>query len=75
MRTRAGLEGYGDLAPTGIWSPDRPARSESLYQLRYPGPPVSMPSVIFMRMWVLLSRGINFICAHLLQVGIAAASR
>ena len=25
------------LAPTAIRSPDRPARSESLYQLRYPG--------------------------------------
>ena len=27
-----------NLAPTGIRSPDRPARSESLYRLRYPGP-------------------------------------
>ena len=27
-----------NLAPTGIRSPNRPARSESLYQLRYPGP-------------------------------------
>jgi hypothetical protein len=26
------------LAPTGIRSPDRPVRSESLYRLRYPGP-------------------------------------
>jgi hypothetical protein len=26
------------LAPTKIQSPDRPARSESLYHLRYPGP-------------------------------------
>ena len=26
------------LAPTGIRSPDRPARSESLYRLSYPGP-------------------------------------
>ena len=24
--------------PTGIWSSDRPARSESLYELSYPGP-------------------------------------
>ena len=24
--------------PTGIRSPDRPARSQSLYPLRYPGP-------------------------------------
>ena len=27
-----------NLAPTGIRSPDLPARSESLYRLRYPGP-------------------------------------
>jgi hypothetical protein len=26
-----------NLAPTAIRSPDRPARSESLYRLRYPG--------------------------------------
>jgi len=25
-----------NLAPTGIQSPDRPARSQSLYHLRYP---------------------------------------
>ena len=30
---RAGTE---DLAPTGFRSPDRPARSGSLYRLRYP---------------------------------------
>ena len=29
-----GLEGCGKLTPTGIRSPDRPARSESLYRLR-----------------------------------------
>ena len=27
-----------NLAPTGIRSPDRPARSESLYRLSYQGP-------------------------------------
>ena len=27
-----------NFAPTGIRSPDRPARSESLYRLSYPGP-------------------------------------
>jgi hypothetical protein len=27
-----------NLAPTGIRSPDLPARSESLYRLSYPGP-------------------------------------
>ena len=30
--------GAENLAPTGIRSPDRPARSESLYRLSYPGP-------------------------------------
>jgi hypothetical protein len=30
--------GAENLAPTGIQSPDRPARSESLYRLSYPGP-------------------------------------
>jgi hypothetical protein len=30
--------GKENLAPTGILSPDRPARSESLYRLSYPGP-------------------------------------
>jgi hypothetical protein len=30
--------GAENLAPTGIRSPDRPARSKSLYQLSYPVP-------------------------------------
>jgi len=30
--------GAENLAPTGIRSPDRQARRESLYRLRYPGP-------------------------------------
>jgi len=30
--------GAENLAPAGIRSPDRPARSESLYRLSYPGP-------------------------------------
>ena len=30
--------GAGNLAPTGIRSPDRPARNESLQRLRYPCP-------------------------------------
>jgi hypothetical protein len=39
--SRAGLDGCGKFRPpphTGIRSPDRPARSESLYRLSYPGP-------------------------------------
>jgi hypothetical protein len=36
---RAGLDGCGkSRPPTGIRSPDRPARSESLYRLSYLGP-------------------------------------
>jgi hypothetical protein len=35
---RAGLDRCGNLAPTGIRFPDRPARSESLYRLPYPSP-------------------------------------
>jgi len=31
-------KGTKNLAPTGIRIPDRPARSESLHRLRYPGP-------------------------------------
>jgi hypothetical protein len=38
MDPRAGLDGCGKSRPTGIRSPYRPARSESLYQLSYPGP-------------------------------------
>ena len=34
--------GAENLAPTGIRSPDRPARSESLYRLSYRGPLSSM---------------------------------
>ena len=32
--------GAENLAPTGIRSPDRPARSESLYRLSYPSQPL-----------------------------------
>ena len=36
---RAGLDGCEkSRPPIGIRSPDRPARSESLYRLSYPGP-------------------------------------
>ena len=38
--------GEESLAPTGIRSPDRPARSESLYRLSYPGPQVMFNSLI-----------------------------
>jgi hypothetical protein len=35
---RAGLDSAENLAPTGIRSPDRPARCESLYRLSYSDP-------------------------------------
>ena len=35
-----------NLAPTGLRSPDRPARSESLYRLRYPGPRSELRTII-----------------------------
>jgi hypothetical protein len=37
---RAGLDGCGKFVPTMIRSPDRPARRESLYRLRYSFTPV-----------------------------------
>ena len=33
---RAGLDGFGNSRPTGIRSPDFPARRQSLYRLHYP---------------------------------------
>ena len=42
---RACLEGCGKSHPTRIQSPDRPARSESLYRLRHPGPQWGMERV------------------------------
>ena len=38
MDPRAGVVSVENLAFTGIGSPYRPARSEWLYRLRYPGP-------------------------------------
>ena len=35
MGLRAVLDRYGKSRPTGIRSPDRPARSQSLYRLRH----------------------------------------
>ena len=35
---KAGLDVSENHALTGIWTPDRRARSESLYRLNYPGP-------------------------------------
>jgi hypothetical protein len=38
---KTGLDGCSKLALTGIRSPDRPARSELLYRLSYPGPRIT----------------------------------
>jgi len=40
--------GAENLAPTGIRSPDLPARSESLYRLRYAGPSWTRSYLIFL---------------------------
>ena len=39
--------GAENLAPTGIRSPNRPARSQSLYRLRYPAYQVQDNSTLF----------------------------
>ena len=36
--SRTGVDGAENLVPSGIRFPDRPARSELLYRLRYRGP-------------------------------------
>jgi len=38
--------GAENLAPTGIPSPDRPVRSESLYPLSYPGPQIYVYNLV-----------------------------
>jgi hypothetical protein len=48
---RASLDGAKNLAPTGIRSQDRPARSKSLYRLRYPGPFEMTVTGQFMLSW------------------------
>jgi len=39
--------GVENLAPSGIQSPDRPARSQSLYRLRYPAHTVLIAPLLF----------------------------
>ena len=51
---RAGLDGRGKFAPTGIPSPDRPARSESLYRLSYRGPSCTTNMLTFKAQWFVL---------------------
>ena len=62
MGSRASLDGCGkSRPPTGVRSPDRPARSESLYRLIYPDaqmlagtdpyPGISLPSYLSHAVW------------------------
>ena len=46
MGPMVGLDGYGNLFPTGIRSSNRPPFSESLYRLSYRGPLTGIPSGI-----------------------------
>ena len=58
--------GAENLAPTGIRSPDRPARSQSLYQLRYPAHfIITIPEVQFQTLPVIFI----FACPSWLSVG------
>jgi hypothetical protein len=41
----AGMDRCGKFLPTGIRSPDRPARSQSLYRIRYPAHPVEFSQI------------------------------
>jgi hypothetical protein len=47
----AGLDGCGQSHPTRIWSLDRPACSESIYRLSYPGPPHYVDVIVTLN-WV-----------------------
>jgi hypothetical protein len=64
---RAGLNRCGKSRPTGIRSPDRPARSQSLYRLRYPAHKLWEDRLNLRRpavrpeSWVLLDGYINFV--------------
>ena len=49
MGPRAGPDKRRVLSHTGIRSPDRPARSQSLYRLRYPAHILDMYSEVFKR--------------------------
>jgi hypothetical protein len=46
------------LSPTGLRSPDRPARSESLYRLSYPGPH-SRCDIICIKMNFVCTKGVR----------------
>jgi hypothetical protein len=47
----AGLDRCGKSRPTGIRSPDLPARSESLYRLSYPDSPLCIVQSFYSKRW------------------------
>jgi hypothetical protein len=55
--------GAENLAPTGIRSPDRPLRSESLYRLSDPGPPRSAYMHVFTISSTHYSKWITLLCS------------
>ena len=58
--------GAENLAPTGIRSPDRPARSQSLYRLRYPAHIVQKA--------VAFKQNCDFWCAYVHSAGITESA-
>ena len=66
--------GVENLAPTGIRSPDRPARSESLYRLSYPGPLFFFARTIFMFPTIAIINT-DYVHKHLTMVGLYKAHR
>lgn len=60
MGPMVGLEAYGNRPPTDIRSPERTARSESLYRIHYTGPLLEkILSYFFLRFYVLRATGIK----------------
>jgi hypothetical protein len=57
--------GAENLAPTGIWSPDRPAHSQSLYRLRYP---VHRPIYIYIYIYIYIRLSLErTVCTRISQ--------
>ena len=57
--------GAENLDPTGIRSPDHPARSESLYRLSYPGSPLNVVQLHFLLSFNNpTSRHLNGVCGR-----------
>ena len=70
MGLRAGLDWCGKSRPTGIRSPNRPARRQLLYRLRYPAHCLHVLLSIMMIVFLLFA----FIRAELLCVSYISIS-